>query len=180
MCVSLWTGVAHGAAPTDPLLDAVERQLELDRHARLLARQQAADSRLAPFSTDGCSGGLSLGWERVGGWLAPFRQLHGARPPWEPCCIAHDRHYHAAAPPEASAEASFAARRAADLELRACVLATGAARAPALSALWGVSEARVATLYTAIADAMYRAVRVGGAPCTPLPWRWGYGWPACD
>ena len=26
---------------------------------------------------------------------------------------------------------------------------------------------------------MYRAVRVGGIPCTDLPWRWGYGWPQC-
>ena len=32
----------------------------------------------------------------------------------------------------------------------------------------------------AIADLMYRAVRIGGVPCTGLPWPWDYGWPECD
>jgi len=31
-----------------------------------------------------------------------------------------------------------------------------------------------------IAEIMYRAVRLGGAPCTTLPWRWGFGWPKCE
>ena len=30
-----------------------------------------------------------------------------------------------------------------------------------------------------VAALMYRAVRVGGMPCTPFAWRWGYGWPPC-
>ena len=30
------------------------------------------------------------------------------------------------------------------------------------------------------ADMMYRAVRIGGGPCTGLPWRWGNGWPGCN
>ena len=34
-------------------------------------------------------------------------------------------------------------------------------------------------LYAAIAELMYRAVRIGGIPCSGLPWRWGYGWPEC-
>jgi hypothetical protein len=38
----------------------------------------------------------------------------------------------------------------------------------------------VGFIYQGIADLMYRAVRLGGIPCSGLPWRWGYGWPACD
>ena len=35
-------------------------------------------------------------------------------------------------------------------------------------------------VYEVIGDLMYRAVRIGGIPCSGLPWRWGYGWPECD
>lgn len=38
-----------------------------------------------PFTTDGCSGGMS--------WL--WRKTHGKPPPWEGHCIEHDRTYHA-------------------------------------------------------------------------------------
>ena len=34
--------------------------------------------------------------------------------------------------------------------------------------------------HEAVASLMYRAVRLGGIPCSGLPWRWGYGWPECD
>jgi hypothetical protein len=33
--------------------------------------------------------------------------------------------------------------------------------------------------YAAIADAIFAAVRLGGAPCSGLSWRWGYGFPNC-
>ena len=33
--------------------------------------------------------------------------------------------------------------------------------------------------YEAISELMYRAVRIGGIPCTNQPWRWGYGWQQC-
>jgi len=36
-----------------------------------------------PFTTDGCSGGMS--------WL--WRKLFGKPPPWEGACIAHDQAY---------------------------------------------------------------------------------------
>lgn len=36
-----------------------------------------------PFTTDGCSGGMSLIWPR----------LFGHPPPWEGACVEHDRAY---------------------------------------------------------------------------------------
>ena len=44
---------------------------------------------------------------------------------------------------------------------------------------YGLSAGMVDLLYAGIAGAMYRAVRLGGVPCSALPWRWGYGWPEC-
>ena len=57
---------------------------------------------------------------------------------------------------------------------------TGEDRVAALSAEYGLSESDVRTLYEGLSSVIYRAVRVGGAPCTGLSWRWGYGWPQCD
>jgi len=171
---------ADEPAPNEPMMDTLERQLELDRHARLALRRSAPDSRLAPFTTDGCSGGLSAGWDYLGAWFARFRTVHGDRPPWESCCVAHDRLYHAAGPRDATPEESFERRRDADLALRACVIETGAERVHELSAEYGLSEEQIAGLYRTVADLMYRSVRLGGIPCSPFPWRWGYGWPACD
>jgi hypothetical protein len=161
-------------------VDALERQLEMQRHEQLVVRKASPDSMLAPFTSDGCSGGLSVGWEYLAGKIQRFQATHGTRPAWEACCITHDRVYHSAGPREATAAESFTARREADLELRACVLGIGVKRTPELSAEYGVSAEEVELLYAAIADLMYRAVRIGGMPCTGLPWRWGYGWPACD
>ena len=42
-----------------------------------------------------------------------------------------------------------------------------------------VLQSTVETLYAANAELMYSAVRIGGIPCSALPWRWGYGWPEC-
>lgn len=164
-----------GALPG--LLDRVELWLELPAQRRLATLKEAPGVALAPFVTDGCSGGLSAGWEFAVRHVPALAGIHGDHPPWEHCCVAHDRVYHAA--PGADAEESFHARRAADAAMRACVLAEGQARKATLIEDYGVSGGTVDLLYDGIAGAMYRAVRLGGAPCTPLPWRWGYGWPMC-
>ena len=79
----------------------------------------------------------------------------------------------------ASAEESFVARKQADLALLSCVVETGKTRQEELTVKYDVSAGTVETLYAAIAELMYRAVRIGGIPCSALPWRWGYGWPEC-
>lgn len=161
-------------------VDALERQLEMKRHEQLVTTKTHHDSELVEFTTDGCSGGLSVGWEYLAKNIQHFHTIHGTRPAWEPCCITHDRAYHTAGPRDATAGESFEARKKADLALKTCVVETGEKRTPKLGAEYKVSPQEVAILYAAIANLMYRAVRIGGMPCTGLPWRWGYGWPECE
>lgn len=68
-------------------------------------------------------------------------------PPWQGLCVRHDRAYHAGG--------SRADRAAADRALMAGVTLQG---------------------HPIIGFLMWCAVRVGGHPLLPLPWRWGYGW----
>ena len=107
---------------------------------------------LKPFTTDGCSGFMSFVWRGV------FRQP----PPWEGCCLAHDRAYWQGGPGKL--------RLVADTELMRCVAAKG-------HPYWAII--------------MFIAVRIGGPWWLPYPsirlskghWhfsffevRWGYGW----
>lgn len=160
-------------------IDTVEHHLEIELHAQLLARRRQPDSHLAEFTTDGCSGGLSVGWEYLAGAIPQFQKIHGRLPAWESCCITHDQAYHTGGPADATAEKSYEARREADLALKNCVLATGVKRGPELMKEYGISETEVKQIYDMIAQLMYRSVRIGGVPCSHLPWRWGYGWPDC-
>ena len=161
-------------------IDTLERMLEMDRHEQLAVKKNNPQSKLAVFTTDGCSGGLSVGWEYMAGKIQNFKAIHGTIPPWQECCIRHDRAYYTGGDRDSNASKSFEDRKAADMALRACVLDTGDKRASELIKEYRLSRDEVYTLYTVIADLMYRSVRVGGMPCTGLPWRWGYGWPECD
>jgi hypothetical protein len=171
---------AEDSARSESGVDALEIRLEMGRHEQLAARKKQPESVLAEFTTDGCSGGLSVGWQYLAGKNEYFKTTHSEHPPWESCCIEHDQLYHAGEGRESTAAMSFDARKEADLALRDCVVETGVQRAPELSAEYDVSPKEIAILYTAISDLMYRAVRLGGMPCTGLPWRWGYGWPECE
>jgi len=161
-------------------VQALERQLEMGRHEQLVAEKAQPQSVLSPFSTDGCSGGLSVGWEYLAGKIKNFHDRLGTKPAWESCCITHDRAYHTGGDRYATAVDSFSARREADLALKACVLKTGIKQIPELSEEYDIPPREVETLYSVIAALMYRSVRIGGMPCTGLPWRWGYGWPECE
>ncbi|HTL38002.1 MAG TPA: hypothetical protein VL326_32950 [Kofleriaceae bacterium] len=66
---------------------------------------------------------------------------------WQHCCITHDFAYYAGGPSDL--------REAADSGLRECI----------------ASETN-----QLVADIVYYAVRAGGTPALPTPWRWGYGW----
>lgn len=135
----------------------------LDRTAELWAHKALMDARngqtLAQFSTDGCSGGMSALWRQLSADFPTLADIAGTHPPWEECCIAHDRTYFSAGN-ATTAEESFEARRVADNALYQCIVKSDPANGP-------------------IADAMYLAVRAGGGPCTGLNWRWGYGLPGC-
>lgn len=71
-------------------------------------------------------------------------------PPWNDCCVEHDRAYWQGG--------SARKRRRADAALLACVATNG-------HPVWAIL--------------MWAAVRIGGHPYWPTRWRWGYGhkWP---
>lgn len=160
-------------------VDKKEHRMELSYHERLTVIKNNPQNSLAVFTTDGCSGGLSKGWELVAGKIESFKSTYGESPPWESCCIAHDRHYHTAGARQSTVIESFNARKDADQELRQCVYETGNDRATELAQQYDLSVDEVQKLYKFVADLMYRAVRLGGIPCSGLSWRWGYGWPPC-
>lgn len=167
------------SAESDPAMDAIERQLELASHERLLALITANDAGVSEFTTDGCSGGLSTAWDQLAARFPDFADRHGEQPPWLECCIAHDRRYHNGGTQARSASESFKHRKEADLELKTCVVGIGVERSDSLQDSYGLTEAQVDALYESLSELMYRAVRLGGIPCTAQPWRWGYGLPLC-
>ncbi len=173
-------GYCGDPPPAESMIDGLERSLELGRHERFLLEKQNPDNSLAPFTTDGCSGGLSVGWNYLSENIEYLKSVHGDLPPWESCCVSHDQLYHAAGDSGSTAEMSFVARRQADEALRSCVLDVGLSRASELAGQYELSVEEVGQIYQVIGDLMYRAVRIGGVPCSGLPWRWGYGWPQCD
>lgn len=156
----------------------MQRILEMPAHRSLNAKMSEPDTALNPFTTDGCSGGMSSSWRVVADLFPDFETAQGSEPPWEYCCVIHDRAYHGAAG-STTADESYAARHAADNALRQCVIEQGEAAVSDLAMRYSVSEDQVRLAYSVIGDAMYSAVRFGGGPCTGLPWRWGYGYPGC-
>ncbi len=152
--------------------DALERHLEMGRHDKLLLVKSYANATLAEFTNDGCSGGLSVGWEYLATKIPDFEKTHGSEPAWQSCCEAHDQTYHAGGSRTDTSAVSFEARRKADLELKICVLKTGNKRSPELTLEYHLSEPELKQIYAGIANMMYGAVRIGGMPCTDLSWRW--------
>lgn len=152
---------------------------ELSQHQQLLNTVQNGQTPLTPFVTDGCSGGLSVGWNYLAEKIPQFASIHGTSPPWEQCCVTHDHAYHKGANPVESKEASFTRRLAADRILMDCVLETKNRRTAELLKAYDITEKELTLLYQATSELMYRAVRLGGIPCSGLPWRWGFGQPEC-
>ncbi len=144
-----------------------EAQLE-----RLAGVQAGAE--LADFSSDGCSGGLSAGWRVLSEHLPVFRRKFGEHPPYEHCCVAHDRLYW-----RGETERGYEKRLAADEALRQCVIDTGQQIKSEVAAEFSLSELAITRNFLVIADLMFDAVRAGGMPCYLFSWRWGYGWPQC-
>jgi hypothetical protein len=171
---------AQNATKRSPNVDSLEYWIEISLHERLAKVRASRSVKLAPFESDGCSGGQSAGWKLLSAAVPALARRHGRQPPWQNCCVIHDRAYHAGGGRGADARTSFEARRLADERLRQCVIRTGEKRRRVLMTEYGLSRDQVSWLYRQIADVMYRAVRLGGVPCTSLPWRWGFGWPRCD
>jgi len=168
----LVTLLLPGVTAADSLLDEGLREFEQLRLRQLQTVQ--IDGELEAFTSDGCSGNLSANWGLLADGLPGFADEFGEKPPWENCCIAHDKHYW-----RGDALDGYNLRLQADDELRQCVVATGERLAPQLGREHALTPQQVGEAFEIIAGLMYRAVRLGGQPCSLLPWRWGYGWPSC-
>jgi hypothetical protein len=117
---------------------------------------------------------MSDGWRYLADLFASFSSHYGNKPPWESCCVAHDRIYW-----KGETDNGYQKRKQADLELRACVVKTGLLASEELAEKYNTTPNEIKKSFDIAADLMYRAVRIGGKPCTLFPWRWGYGWPNC-
>lgn len=162
----------------DGATSAVQRGLEMPAHRSLQSVMSAPGGDLAPFETDGCSGGISWSWRVVADLFPDFEAAQGATPPWEQCCVVHDRAYHNAAGAKTATQ-SFNARLSADQALQACVTEQGESQVQDLAARYDVTDDTIRLAYDTIAASMFNAVRFGGGPCSGLPWRWGFGYPGC-
>ena len=155
----------------DEAVAALERQ-----QMRLLNEQQSKPGVVIDdFRSDGCSGGMSETWTSLAEIFPDFARRVGEHPPWEYCCKAHDKHYW-----RGESVNGYDNRLLADEELRQCVRQSAMSQADKLSISLGVSPQEVTDMINLTADLMYTAVRLGGGPCTGLPWRWGHGWPKCS
>jgi hypothetical protein len=166
--VSLTVCVSTGAA------FFTDEQSELKRLERLAAVQAERGNELAKFVSDGCSGGMSKGWDILAWYFPTFEQYFGNKPPWESCCVEHDRNYW-----RGEVVDGYEKRKQADEALKNCVSNTGRQMKENISSKLGVAPENVIAVFHIIADLMYRAVRIGGIPCSAYSWRWGYGWPPC-
>lgn len=159
------------AESTDWLSSPVKR-FEEQRLSQLHAVQSV--SEISEFSTDGCSGFQSQSWKFLAEQFPEFKQHFGSQPPWEACCIEHDKIYWFG-----KTHNGYQLRQQADLALKQCVVETGQKLSGELAQKYDIEAESVEKAFSATAEVMYRAVRLGGGPCSMLPWRWGYGWPPC-
>lgn len=161
------------AAAANPL-DEAARLVETINMERLHEQQSRPGVTIDPFQSDGCSGGLSESWKTLARVWPEMARAVGDTPPWEHCCVAHDRDYW-----RGESVDGFDKRLQSDLRLRQCVAQTGEERGAEIAARLGIAESEVVEIIDLAAELMYHAVRIGGGPCTGLVWRWGHGWPPC-
>ncbi|HEY9052613.1 MAG TPA: phosphatase domain-containing protein [Gammaproteobacteria bacterium] len=168
LCALIFTPVLKA----ESWLEEGFREIEELRLRQLQTVQKEND--IKPFTTDGCSGFQSQNWELLAKTLSGFEKQFGDKPPWESCCVTHDKVYW-----RGSVVEGYQKRKHADEGLRKCVVNTGEKLASQLSVKYSVSEDSIRQVFSITADLMYQAVRLGGQPCSLLPWRWGYGWASC-
>jgi len=149
---------------------AVEKK---QMQALALTKQQYP---LDTFKSDGCSGNISTGWRKA------ITELSNLSPsvadnysnmqtiPFESACIAHDQVYH-------EGDGGYVARLEADNALRAAIINYAIEHTAEIQSRTGIQlPEEVIFLYEIIAETVYRGVRLGGAPCTGMPYAWGFGY----
>lgn len=149
----------------------------LDERQKMMRLQQTKERyALDTFKSDGCSGAVSDAWRLAARELPDtFPKLAGNyaevdEPPFEYACIAHDRIYH-------KGEGGYVGRLKADNALREEILTYSMSHLEDIKERTGLEHDESALfLYEIIAEAVYRGVRIGGAPCTGQQYAWGYGY----
>lgn len=131
---------------------------------------------LSLFTTDGCSGNVSNGWAEAVKQFSEVSEKFKARysdsvaVPFEAACIEHDRAYH-------TGDGGYRARLLADNTFREAIIAYALNNTDEIKDRTGLTtDEEVLFLYELTADAIYRGVRIGGAPCTGMHYAWGYGY----
>ncbi len=156
-------------------LDEAARLLEEINMERLHAQQSRPGITIDSFRSDGCSGGLSDGWKTLARVWPEMAHAIGDEPPWESCCVEHDRAYW-----RGESIGGYEKRLQADTRLSQCVEHSGRQQADEIARRLGIPRAEIDEVFRLTAELMYFAVRIGGGPCSGLEWRWGHGWPPCD
>jgi hypothetical protein len=156
------------------VIEEIDQDIEAWQMEQLASIQRREGIQIKPFASDGCSGGLSDGWSAFINNFPRYEEVIGMKPPWESCCVEHDRTYW-----QGDTQDGYHRRLQADQTLRECVLAQGREQRSVYAREFSVSKKKVDEVYKIISDVMYHTVRLGGKPCSRLPWRWGYGWPHC-
>ena len=157
------------------VISKLEREHE-DWTMQLLAKIQARpDAKMIKFESDGCSGGLSAGWNSFAKVFPAFKKDYGDRPPWEYCCVTHDKDYWMG-----ETENGYEKRLKSDLVLKQCVIDWGKVNSEQVAKKLNKSAKKIEAQVNITAELMFNVIRVGGKPCSFLPWRWGYGWPHCS
>ena len=170
--LQLWSSSVRADEREDqPKVDIQFENWQMSFLARVQAR---ADVSIKPFYSDGCSGGLSFGWQKIADTLPAFAEKFGDKPPWETCCIVHDQAYW-----RGETQDGYEKRLMADRQLQRCVVEFGRAHSQEYAQQFDMEKATIESQFTLAANMMYAAVRIGGKPCSFLSWRWGYGWPQC-
>lgn len=148
----------------------------LEHENMLLLEEVKEVHEIEPFVTDGCSGNVSDAWVVAVKGVSDILPSIGERYktaqeiPFEYACVEHDRAYHLG-------EGGYVGRLKADMVLRDEIIQYAITHTSEIKQRLGLDTDEAAIfLYESIADAVYHGVRLGGAPCTGMPYAWGYGY----
>jgi len=172
--IFLLSGLLVNITWAENIIDKTSRLQEEKLLVQLAVVQENPKNKPAEFTSDGCSGGLSLTWLWLAETFPDFKLSYDSEPPWQHCCVNHDKAYW-----QGPAKDGFNLRKQADVALKQCVLETGREKSLVLDKDSDFNKMLFDEAFEQVASQMYRTVRIGGGPCGPFPWRWGYGWPKC-
>jgi hypothetical protein len=132
--------------------------------------------QIAKFESDGCSGNVSKSWDLVVHQIMNIstttaeKYKYFKNIPFENLCVKHDETYH-------KGNGGYSARLRADNQLREGIIEFGINNVEEIKKVTSLkTDEEIIFLYEIIAETIYRAVRLGGSPCTGMSYAWGFGY----